>query len=124
MKSMLFAAALLLVPATASAQSMSAEQFYRRATALQNKGPLAIFSQREIKALTQEAQAAGKRARDNHLATVKTGQPARFCAPDHFTMNDKEFMTRLSVIPAADRARIDMTEAMTRIFAAKFPCRA
>jgi hypothetical protein len=38
-------------------------------------------------------------------------------------MDDKEFMARLSGIPAADRARIDMTEAMTRVFAAKFPCR-
>jgi hypothetical protein len=123
MTSKLFAAALLLVPATASAQSMNAEQFYQRATALQNKGALAIFSQGEIKALMQEAQAAGKRARDNHLAIIKAGQPARFCAPDHFSMDDKEFMARLSGIPAADRARIDMTEAMTRVFAAKFPCR-
>jgi hypothetical protein len=123
MKSKLFAAALLLVPAAASAQSMNAEQFYRRATALQNKGALAIFSQDEIKALMQEAQAAGKRARDNHLAVVNAGQAARFCAPDQFRMNDKEFMARLTVIPAVDRARIDMTEAMTRVFAAKFPCR-
>jgi hypothetical protein len=123
MKSKLFAAAFLLVPAAASAQSMNAEQFYRRASALQNKGALAIFSQGEIKALMQEAQAAGKRARDNHLAVVKAGQTPRFCAPDHFRMDDKEFMTRLTVIPAADRARIDMTEAMTRVFSAKFPCR-
>jgi hypothetical protein len=81
MKSRLFATALLFVPATASAQSMNAEQFYRRATALQSKGALAIFSQGEIKALMQEAQAAGKRARDNHVAGAKSGEAARFCAP-------------------------------------------
>jgi hypothetical protein len=101
MKSKLFAAALLLVPATALAQSMNAEQFYQRATALQKKGALAIFSQGEIKALMQEAQAAGKRARDNHLAIVKAGQAPHFCAPDHFRMDDKELMARLSLIPVA-----------------------
>jgi hypothetical protein len=31
-------------------------------------------------------------------------------------------MNRLGVIPAAERARIDMTEAMTRILIQKFPC--
>jgi hypothetical protein len=123
MKSKLFAAAFLLVSVAASAQSMNAEQFYRRAAALQNKGALAIFSQGEIKALMQEAQAAGKRARDNHIAVVKAGQAPRYCAPDHFRMDDKEFMARLTVIPATDRERIDMTGAMTRVFAAKFPCR-
>jgi hypothetical protein len=29
----------------------------------------------------------------------------------------------LTVIPATDQPRIDMTEAMTRIFGAKFLCR-
>jgi hypothetical protein len=31
-------------------------------------------------------------------------------------------MKRLGAIPRAERQRIDMTEAMTRISAAKFPC--
>jgi hypothetical protein len=38
-------------------------------------------------------------------------------------MNDKQLMASLAALPAADRAQIDMTEAMTRIFVAKFPCR-
>jgi hypothetical protein len=37
-------------------------------------------------------------------------------------MGSDEFMKRLAAIPAADRARIDMTEATTRIMAAKYPC--
>ena len=124
MRLSLLLALSMLMPAVASAQTMNAEQYYRRVTALQSKGMLAIFSGGEIKALTGEAQAAGKRAGENRRTALKAGQPPRFCPPEgSFSMNDKEFMASLSALPAADRARIDMTEAMTRIFAAKFPCR-
>jgi hypothetical protein len=39
-------------------------------------------------------------------------------------MGSNEFMKRLGDISQAERRRIDMTEATTRIMAAKFPCRA
>lgn len=86
---------------------------------------MALFSGGEIKALTREAQAAGKKAAETRKASMKAGQAPRFCAPEGpVSMDDKEFMTRLSAIPAADRSKIDMTEAMTRILASKYPCRA
>ena len=114
---------LLLVPAAASAQSMNAEQFHRRAAALQQKGVMALFSGGEIKALTAEGQAAGKRAAELRRAAVKAGQAPRYCPPaGPVNMGDKEFMTRLSAIPARDRSAIDMTEAMNRILAVKYPC--
>jgi hypothetical protein len=37
-------------------------------------------------------------------------------------MGHQEFMKRFSAIPKAERERIDMTEAMTRISAVKYPC--
>jgi hypothetical protein len=37
-------------------------------------------------------------------------------------MDSREFLQRLGAIPAAERARIDMTEATTRILAGKYPC--
>jgi hypothetical protein len=123
MKPSVLAAFLLLVPATASAQTMNAQQFHSRATALRAKGFVAIFSGGEIKALTAEAQAAGKRAAETRRAAIKAGQAPRFCPPQgSVSMDDKEFMARLSAIPAAERSRIDMTEAMTRMLAAKYPC--
>jgi hypothetical protein len=123
MKPSVLAALLLFVPATASAQTMNAQRFHSRATALRAKGFVAIFSGGEIKALTAEAQAAGKRAAENRRAAVRSGQAPRFCPPQgSVSMDDKEFMARLSAIPAADRSRIDMTEAMTRMLAAKYPC--
>lgn len=124
MKAAVLAVMLALVPAAASAQSMNAEQFYQRATKLQSKGMFALFSSGEIKALTREAQAAGDRAAENRNAALKAGQQPRFCPPPGpRKMGDKEFMARLGALPAAERARMNMGEAMTRILEIKFPCR-
>lgn len=113
---------LLALPVPAEAQSMNADSFHQRATKLQKKGALAIFSGGEIKALMREGQAAGKRARELRMATIKTGGQPRYCPPEKSSMVSNEFMARLSAIPQADRARIDMTEATIRIMAVKFPC--
>jgi hypothetical protein len=119
----LFAPMLLLVTAPAAAQSMNAETFYQRATALQKKGVMALFSG-DLKALTKEGQAAGAKAREQRLAAIKAGQKPRFCPPQGpVSIDSKEFVSRLSAIPATERQRIDMTEATARILTAKFPCK-
>jgi hypothetical protein len=119
----LIAAALVITSSAALAQTMNAQEFHKRATALQKKGPLALFSRGEIKALMAEGQAAGKKAGERRRADVAAGRKPRFCPPTGpQSMGSDEFMKRLAAIPAADRARIDMTEATTRIMAAKYPC--
>jgi hypothetical protein len=120
----LLGAPLLAFPALASAQTMNAEEFHKSAAALENKGAMAVFSMGKIKALTAEAKAAGEKARQTRLATIAAGKTPRYCPPDGPQgMSSSEFMNRLSAIPAADRVRIDMTEAMTRILEVKFPCK-
>ncbi len=115
--------ALLVIPAAASAQSMNAEVFHKRATALEKKGALAIFSGGEIKALMAEGKAAGERARTLRLAAAKAGEKPRYCPPTGNTkMHSDEYMKALSAIPRPERTRIDMTEATTRILARKYPC--
>ena len=114
----------LTVPAVASAQSMNAEAFLQRANKLKAKGPLAVFSGGEIKALMNEGKASGDAARMQRLAAVKAGRKPRYCPPEGpQKLGSDEFMARLLAIPRADRQRITMTEAMTRILTAKFPCR-
>lgn len=112
----------MLVATGANAQTMNAEIFHQRATKLQAKGAMAIFSRGEIKLLMNEGKAAAKRAREQRLATVKAGGKPRSCPPEGASMDSDEFMKRLGAIPAAERAKIDMTEATARILAAKFPC--
>ena len=118
-------ASTFLVSATpAVAQHMNAEIFHQRATKLKKKGPLALFSGGEIKALMREGQAAGKASSARYKAAKDAGKPLPFCPPEGpQSMGSNEFMARLATIPKAERQRIDMTEATTRIMAAKFPCR-
>jgi hypothetical protein len=119
----LAAAVLAVTPSLASAQNMNAESFHKRATALQKKGAMAIFSRGEIKALMSEGKAAGLKAREQRLAAVKAGQKPRYCPPEGpQSMDSDDFMKRLAAIPAAERARITMTEATVRVLAGKFPC--
>jgi len=116
------AAAAILLPSIASAQSMNAETYYKRANALIAKGPLAMFSRGEIKALLAEAKNAGKAAHDQRIASIAAGKPQRACPPAKASMGSDEFMKRLGAIPQPERGRITMTEAMTRITIARFPC--
>lgn len=115
----------LAVPASAAAQTMNAEVFHQRADALQRKGPAALFHRKEINALMNEVQAAGEKARQARLAAVAAGTRPRYCPPaaGKTGLGSSEFMKRLAAIPAAERRKIDMTEATVRVLAGKFPCR-
>ena len=113
---------LLFVPAMAAAQSMNAELFLKKAAALEKKGPLAVFSG-DLKVVMNEGKASAGKARAMRLAAVKAGQKPRYCPPAAAGgMNSDEYMRGLKAIPAAERAKIDITEATTRILATKFPC--
>lgn len=114
-------AASLAAPALA--QKMNAEEFHKRATALQKKGGRALLAIGEIRALTKEARGAGEYVRARRIATEKAGEKGRYCPPRGSSrMGSEEFMERLSDIPQAERRTIDMAEAMNRILAVKFPC--
>ncbi len=118
----LAALCLLAVPAAASAQSMNAETFYKKVLALKAKGPMALLS-RDLKVVLNEGKASGLKAREARLAAVKAGQTPRYCPPAVATgISSDEYMKGLAAIPAAERARISMAEATTRILARKFPC--
>jgi len=110
------------MPGAAQAQSMNADAFYKKAIALKAKGPLALMS-RELKPLIKEARAAGLKARAARLAAQAAGRRPRYCPPEGSKrLGHKEFLNEMGAIPLAERVRIDMTEAMTRVLIAKFPC--
>jgi len=73
---LIVAAVAALVPAMASAQSMSAETFFQKAQALQRKGMMAMFSS-DVKKLMKEAKAAGETARAQQHAKPKAQEKPR-----------------------------------------------
>ena len=113
---------LVVLPTTASAQSMNADIFHRKALALKKKGPMAIFSG-DLKPLMREGQAAGKAASAARKAALVAGRTPRYCPPAEVNgMSQSEFLDRLGRIPAPERRRIDIGEATNRLLAVKFPC--
>lgn len=118
----ILASAMLSAPA--AAQEMNADDFHRRATALQKKGSRALLAVGEIRALTREVRAAGELIRARRIAAEKAGETPRYCPPKgaNRRMGSEEFMMRLSAIPQPERRLIDMAEAMNRILATKHPC--
>lgn len=121
---LLLGAVLLAVPASTIAQNMNADEFHRRAIALQKKGSRALLAIGEIRALTKEARGAGETVRAHRIAAEKVGQTPRYCPPKGSPrMGTEEFLKRLTAIPQEERAKINMLEAMNRILAVKFPCK-
>lgn len=113
----------LSLAAPAVAQTMNADEFHRRAIALQKKGSRALLAIGEIRALTKEVRAAGEAIRARRIAAQKAGQTPRYCPPKGAPrMSSEEFLKRLSAIPQPERQAIDLAEAMNRMHAAKFPC--
>lgn len=116
-------ALLALAGSAVSAQNMNAETYYQRSTALIGKGPLAIFSKGEIRALMEEAKRAGEASRAQRLAAAAAGARPMACPPPGpQSLSSSEFMSRLGAIPPAERSHMTMTEAMSRIAASKYPC--
>ena len=116
------ALAMLAAPA-AAANYMNAEEFHRRASALQQKGSRALLAVGEIRALSKAARVAGEAIRARRLAAQQAGQTPLYCPPKGSKrMEPEEFLRRLSAIPQAERRQIDLAEAMNRMLAAKYPC--
>ena len=116
-----FGAALVAMPAMA--QHMNAETFFQRATKLKKKGPLAMLSVGEVKALVNEVKKAGAQVKAARLAAEEKGGKGRYCPPKKAQrMSSDEFYDRIAAIPQAERAKIDMVEAMNRMPERKHPC--
>jgi hypothetical protein len=109
-------------PGAANAQSMNAQEFFKRAQALKAKGAMALLS-RDLKPMIREAKSAGMKARATRLAAVAAGRSPRYCPPKGSKrLGNEEFMRGMEAIPLAERMEIDLTEAITRMLVRKYPC--
>jgi hypothetical protein len=119
---LLILVAALGLPEPASAQSMNAQEFFKRAQALKAKGAMALLS-RDLKPMIREAKSAGMKARATRLAAVAAGRSPRYCPPKGSKrLGNEEFMRGMEAIPLAERMEIDLTEAITRMLVRKYPC--
>lgn len=119
-RSMLAAVSLALP--LAPAQAMSIADFLGKAEALRAKGAMALFSS-DLKVLKKEAGAAGAQLRSERLAAQKAGRPPAYCPPDKGgQMNSDQLLAILRAVPAQDRHRLQVKDALRTHFARRYPC--
>jgi len=106
-----------------SAPPGSAQNFLDRAHRLKSKGPFAFFDN-DYGKLKAEATAAGKAIGDDRIVAEKAGRPILYCSPSpRAQLGSFEFIDGLDAIPAGERARMSLKDAMIRVLQKKYPCR-
>jgi hypothetical protein len=101
----------------------SAQSFLDRANRLKARGPLALFDG-DYGRLRAEATAAGKSIGDDRIAAERAGRPILYCSPSpRAQLGSFEFIDGLEAIPPAERARMDLKQAMLHVLQKKYPCR-
>src|SRR5689334_7336073 len=101
----------------------SADNFLERAERLKAKGPFAFFDS-DYGRLKPEATAVGKAIGDDRIAAERAGRPILYCSPSaRAQLGSFEFINGLEAIPAAERARMTLKDAMIRVLQRKYPCR-
>ena len=124
MQQVVLAIALVSLATPAAASVINAEEFYQRAIKVKKRGPFALLSMKEVKVLVNEVKVAGARVKETRLAVEKTGKKGRYCPPPETKrMGHEEYVAGIGAIPQAERRKIDLIEATTRMLAAKFPCK-
>ena len=119
--------ALILVVAVPgsvlAAEVGGAQNFLDRAERLKAKGPLAFFDS-DYGRLKADATAVGKSIGDDRIAAEKAGKPILYCSPrPRAELGSFEFIRGLEAIPAPERARMSLKDAMLRVLQKKYPCR-
>ena len=123
MKSRILFGALLAAAPLAAAGAMPVSTFLEKATALQKKGPLALFSG-DVKLLMNQVKADAGQLRAERVAAEAAKRPAAFCPPaGGVKLSDKEVMQAMQAVPAAQRPRTSTKDALRVHMAARYPCK-
>lgn len=121
-KKLVIAAFVAALP-LASAEAMNVADFLQKATALEKKGMMALFSS-DMKLLKKEVETAAGELRAERLAAPQAGKKAAFCPPQKgASLNSGELLAHLRGIPAPQRAGMQVKDGLRSLMARKYPCR-
>ena len=122
MKIRLLAAALLAVVPVGAAQAMDVATFLVKADALQKKGVMALMSS-DYKLLKSEIETNGAALRAERLAAERARRKPAYCPPAKQSLTSGEILAAFRSIPAAQRPRVQVKDALRALMARKYPCR-
>lgn len=120
MRFYLFALAAAAVGGSASAMPVST--FLAKAEALKSKGPLALLSS-DYKVLKNEVRGSAAALREERLAAAKAGRKAAYCPTGNgLGLSVDEIMGAMRAVPAQQRGRTEVKDALRAHLAQRFPC--
>ena len=122
MKKKLLAAILLAAVPMAAANAMDVATFLAKADALQKKGMMALMSS-DYKLLKNEVVAQSQVLRGERLAAERAHRKPAYCPPPKSGLKSDEILAAFRTIPAAQRPRIQVKDALRALLARKYPCR-
>jgi hypothetical protein len=122
LKKKLLAAGLLALLPVGAAQAMDVATFLAKADALQKKGMMALMSS-DYKLLKNEIVAQSQVLRQERLAAQRAGRKPAYCPPEKTGLKSDEILAAFRSIPAAQRPKIDVKDALRALLARKYPCR-
>jgi hypothetical protein len=122
LKIRLLAAALLAVVPVGAAQAMDVATFLVKADALQKKGVMALMSS-DYKLLKSEIETNGAALRAERLAAERARRKPAYCPPAKQSLTSGEILAAFRSIPAAQRPRVQVKDALRALMARKYPCR-
>lgn len=114
-------AALAVVIPVGALQAMTVAVFLEKADALRARGMMAMFSS-DIGLLKGEITSAGEALRAETAAARRAGRQPPFCAPERVRMTSNELLAFFRSIPAAQRQRLEVRDAMRFYMVRRFPC--
>ena len=123
MKMKLLAALLLAFVPLGAAHAMDVATFLAKADALKKKGMMALMSS-DYKLLKKEIVTHSQTLRTERLAAERAGRKPAYCPPAKSGLNSDEILAAFRSIPAAQRPRTDVKDALRALLARKYPCRA
>jgi len=120
MKKLLLVALLVVVPVTAL-HAMTVAVFLQKAEALKARGMTAMFSS-DISLLKNEIKGAGAALRAERLAAQSAGRRPAYCPPERPAIQPNELLAHFRAIPAPQRARMEVRDALRGLLVRKYPC--
>jgi hypothetical protein len=100
---------------------MSVQTFLAKAEALKNKGPMALFSS-DLKLLVRQVKTDAAAIKAERLLAQRAGRQPAYCPKGETQLGQKDILTAMEAVPAAQRSSTDTRSGLRAYFARRFPC--
>ena len=112
----------LAAPAAARDGDMPLPEFLEKASRLEARGPLALFSS-DLKLLEREVKGSASDYRAQLESDAKAGRRPDACPPKGMAISSDDLLAHFRSIPASRRQRMTVADGFRHFIRTRHPCR-